>query len=262
MRGAARWLAVPILSLATQATAEEPLRLTYRTYAVGMPIADVEGMIGIGRWTYQLTLSFRTIGAARLVFAGHAASSVFGTWQDGRPAPRKYDADGVWRGERRATLIDYDQGIPAIRLLLPPPEADREIVAEGLRSNSSDTLSAVAALVRIVADSGHCESTQRIFDGRRAADMTARTVGPEILPPDTRSSFSGPTLRCDFVSRILAGFRHDEANRTDYRPLRGSAWLAVVAPGHLAIPVRVTLETRWFGEATVYLTGADASGRQ
>ena len=257
------WRAVLILCLAAPAMAEEPLRLTYRTYALGAHIADAEGTIGLGPWTYQLALTFRTTGVARLVFAGHHASSVYGTWQADRPSPLRYTSASVWRGEPRAILMDYDKGIPAIRQLLPPPEPKQEIVGAALRANSADdALSALATLMRIVAHSGRCESSIRTFDGRRAADIVAHTVGTEMLEADGRSSFGGMALRCDFVSRMLAGFRLDQADKTDYRPLRGSAWLAVVVPGRPAIPVRMTLETRWFGDVTSYLTSTDVSGRQ
>jgi hypothetical protein len=256
MRGTA--ILAIILAVAPPAMADEPLRLTYRTYALGAPIAEMEGTIGIGPWTYQLALSFRTTGVARLVFAGHHASSVFGEWRGDRPAPRHYAAHSVWRGTPRAALIDYDQGIPAIRQLLPPPEPEQELVATTLQTNSTDALSALAALMREVARSGHCDSSLRTFDGRRAADVVSRTVGMETLDADGRSSFSGKALRCDFMSRMLAGFRIDQADKTDYRPLHGSAWLAAAMPGRPPVPVRITLETRWFGDATSYLTSADA----
>lgn len=262
MRAATIWTMVVPLSLAFPAAAEEPLRLTYRTYAVGMHIADAEGWIGLGPWSYQLALSFRTIGVASVLFGGHSVSTVYGTWNDDRPIPRQFSAKGAWRGEPRATLIDYDKGMPAIRQLLPPLEPEREIVADNLRTNSTDSLSALAALIRTVARLGQCDSMIRTFDGRRATEIVARTAGPETLESTNRSSYSGRALRCDFVSRMLGGFRLDETDKSDFRPLHGSAWLAVAVPNHPAIPVRMTIETRWFGDATSYLTGIGGSDRQ
>ena len=87
-------------------------------------------------------------------------------------------------------------------------------------------------------------------------------MATETLAADDRSSFSGPALRCDFVSRTLAGFRLDQADKTDYRPLHGSIWMAPALANRPAVPVRIVLETRYFGDATSYLTGADGSGGQ
>jgi hypothetical protein len=67
--------------------------------------------------------------------------------------------------------------------------------------------------------------------------------------------FSGKALRCDFVEHVQAGFLMGD-DETRGRPLRGSAWLAQVVPGAMPLPVRLTLETGWFGDATLYLTQA------
>ncbi len=253
-------LSVVALAFARPAMAEESLRLVFKTYAVGLHIADAEAVLGLGPWGYRLSLSFRTGGLASVVFAGHSASAVDGTWKGDRPSPRQYSSNGVWRGEPRAILIDYDKGIPTIRQLLPPLEPEREAVPDALRADSADNLSALVALVNTVGRSGRCESSIRTYDGRRAAEIEARTAGQDILEATGRSSFAGPALRCDFTSRVLAGFRTDEANRSDYRPLRGSVWLAAALPDRPPVPVRMTVETRWFGHATSYL--ADASVRQ
>lgn len=251
-----------VLSLLTVPTAraEEPTRLLYRTYAIGLHIADAEGVLGSGPWTYQIGLSFRTVGVARAIFAGQQTNAVRGTWNAHIPQPEQYRAAGIWRGEDRTTLIDYTGGIPVVRQLLPPLEPERETVPEALRANTTDTLSALAALVRAVARTGSCETILRIFDGRRLAEIVARSAGETNLEPTSRSVFAGPALRCDFVSRVLAGFRPDEGSKTDYRPLRGSAWIGRIAVDGPPIPVRLTIETRWFGDATSYLTEVSRGG--
>ena len=74
-----------------------------------------------------------------------------------------------------------------------------------------------------------------------------------LLEATGRSSFAGPALRCDFTGRMLAGFLLGDDRERDRRPVRGSAWLAPVTSGGPRLPVRMTFETRWFGEATMYL---------
>ena len=46
----------------------------------------------------------------------------------------------------------------------------------------------------------------RTFDGRRAVEIQARTVGEELLEPTDRSSFGGKALHCDFSGRMVSGF--------------------------------------------------------
>jgi hypothetical protein len=128
-------------------------------------------------------------------------------------------------------------------------------VPSHLQANTVDTLSALAELMHRVAATGTCDGTVHTYDGRRATQAASHTAGLETLPPTDRSSFSGTALRCDFEEHMLAGFL-DGDDETYRRPLRGSAWLAQVVPGAMPLPVRLTLETRWFGDATMYLTEA------
>ena len=119
--------------------------------------------------------------------------------------------------------------------------------------DTMDSLSALALLMRHVQATGRCEARVMTFDGRRLAEVSAHTVGEEVLQPSSRRSFHGPTLRCDFEGRQLGGFLRDADQEQLRRPQHGSAWLAPIGPGGLRVPVEITFGTRWFGDATMYL---------
>ena len=103
----------------------------------------------------------------------------------------------------------------------------------------------------------------RTYDGRRAVEIEAHTAGVELLETSSRSSFAGKTLRCDFSGRMLSGFKFGDDREHDSKPMQGSAWLAPVVAGGPPLPVRMTFETRWFGDAIMYLTGiSPGSGAQ
>jgi hypothetical protein len=228
----------------------------YDVYAVGVPVAVLNTGFALGPSDYRVDLAFRTTGLVGWLYRGHQQSGVEGLWEGDRPAPRRFAGEGVWGGRARQTLIDYAAGRPLVRSLVPPNDEDREPVPPALQANSVDTLSAIAMLIRRVARTGRCEAEATTFDGRRAVDVAARTVGEEVLPPSARSIFTGRALRCDFEGRLLAGFLRDGDQAELRRPQHGSAWLAQIEPGAPPIPVRVDFETRWFGPATMYLTQA------
>jgi len=256
MRGLVTPLVLATL-LASPGRAEEPgdIHAVYHAYAAGLHVADVEAGFGFGPWSYQVRLAYRTVGLAGFFYDGHQLNTVTGSWTDDRSAPHEFSGEGIWRGLHRHTLIDYNQGQPRIRSLVPPNEIERQVVPSDLQTNTVDTLSALAELMRHVAASGSCDGTVHTYDGRRATEAASHTVGIETLAPTARSMFSGKALRCDFQERMLAGYLVGD-DETQRRPLRGSAWLAQVVPGAMPLPVRLTLETRWFGDATMYLTEA------
>lgn len=241
---------------AAMAQTPASLHATYETYAAGLEVADVDAGFSIGRWTYQMSLAYHTTGMVGFFYRGHQLATVTGNWHDMNPSPSRFSGAGVWRGEPRLADIEYEQGKPLIRQLQPPNEKEREPVPEALQANSIDTLSALADLMHLVAATGRCELTVHTYDGRRAVEIAAHTVGEETLEPTERSSFSGKALRCDFAGHLLAGFQFGDDHTKESRPLHGSAWLAAVVPGAPPLPVRMTFETRWFGDATMYLTGA------
>jgi hypothetical protein len=250
-----------LLSLLAWAVAPARVRaqatagLEYTVYAAGLHIADVETDIGIDPRSYQMTLAYRTTGLAGLFYRGHHTSSVTGRWQGDQTEPASFYGAGVWRGSERVARIDYEHGMPLIRQLIPPNEAEREPVPPSLQAHSIDTLSALLELIRIVSHTGRCDTTVRTYDGRRATEIDARSVGEELLPATDRSIFAGRALRCDFAGRMLAGFRFGDSP-ADARPLHGSTWLAAIVPGAPRLPVRLAFETRWFGDATMYLVRA------
>jgi hypothetical protein len=229
-------------------------RLTYSVYAAGLHVADVETRLASGPWTYQLDLAYHTTGLVGFFDRGRQLNSVNGTWQADQADPESFNGVGVWRGHDRVARIDYENGMPIIRQLVPANEAERQPVPPAMQAHSIDTLSALLELLRTVAQTGRCELTVRTYDGRRATEVEAHTAGEDVLAQTDRSSFVGRALRCDFTGRMLAGFRFADRPE-DVKPLHGSAWLAPLVPNGPPMPVRMTFETHWFGDATMYLTG-------
>jgi hypothetical protein len=249
---------LPVLASSPAFAASGEVRATYSTYARGLNVAEVEAGFGLGPWSYQVRLAYHTTGLVGFFYRGHQFNEVSGGWLASDPAPRSFSGEGSWRGEERVARIDYLNRRPTIRTLIPPNEAEREAVPDALQMNSIDTLSALADLIRHVADTNRCETTVRTYDGRRATEITARTAGEEELTASHGSNFDGRALRCDFTGRMLAGFKFDGDRASDERPLHGSAWLASVVPGAPPMPVRMAFETRWFGDATMYLTSVSS----
>ena len=243
-----------LLPCAALAQGPVSLHASYDTYAAGVRVGEVETGFSFGPWTYQMNLGYHTTGMIGFFFRGHQFDLVNGVWHGKQAEPSRFVEEGVWRGEERRAEVDYQQCKPVVRQLVPPNAAEREDVPEAVRADSVDTLSAIAELIHAVEQTGRCEMKVRTYDGRRAVEIEARTVGDEVLAPTSRSSFAGKALRCDFSGRMLAGFKFSENRERDSKPMHGCAWLAPVAAGGPLVPVRLVFETRWLGDATMYLT--------
>jgi hypothetical protein len=257
-----RSAAVPLLLClnAAPAAAQQvaQVHLSYKTYAAGVQVVQVEAFFGLGPWNYHIDLDYHTTGFVGLLDHGHQTNTVRGLWDDDHAAPAEFFGEGVWRGQQRRTLIDYNHGVPVVKDLQPPQRTEREPVPPVLQLHTMDTLSALAQLMRKVELTNSCETTVRTYDGRRVLAVVAHTAGQEKLEPNSRSIYSGPALRCDFEGSELAGFLLGEDDPEHRKPLHGTAWFAPMLPGAPPLPVRIAFQTDWFGWATMYLTAATA----
>ena len=95
------------------------------------------------------------------------------------PRPPSSSARASGAACERLAEIAYHQGKPVVRQLVPPNTDEREPVPDSLQANTIDTLSALAQLIHVVAETGRCDTTVRTYDGRRAVEIEAHTVGVE-----------------------------------------------------------------------------------
>lgn len=232
------------------------VNLTYDTYAASLEVMQMHVFFGLGPWNYRINLDYRTTGLVGFFYRGHQVNTVRGVWNDEHAAPLEFFGNGVWHGQQRRTLIDYQDGQPIVKDLEPPQASEREPVPANMEHDTMDTLSALAQLMRNVELRHTCDTTVHTFDGRRVLEIVARNGGTDSLEATSRSSFSGPTMRCDFEGSEIAGFLIGDDDPDHRKPLHGSAWLAPVTPEAAPLPVRISFQTRWFGMATMYLTSA------
>ena len=243
-------IALILLPFAARA---EPVQARYAAYAAGLNVINLDAGFDITPSAYRVQIVYRTAGTFGFMVRGQQDTTVQGQFVADRAVPQRFYSAGVMRGQQRLTVIDYAGGQPIVRQLVPPTGNEREPVPAELQRGTIDTLSAMAQLVRQVNETGRCEGRVTTFDGRRLAELTARTVGTDSLAPSSMTSFTGNALHCDFEGRQLGGFMLDEGREQLQRPQHGSAWFAAITPGGQKIPVRISFHTRWFGDATMYL---------
>jgi hypothetical protein len=248
-----------------------PIRATYTAYIAGMRVLELEVEFALAAQRYEVVTTFRTAGMLATFIDGQQTSRVVGiTPADPSQTlrPERYSMEGVWRGNQRRILMDYENGAPRLRALVPPNDAEREPVPEGLQQGTVDMLTALAGLTRAVAVTGRCEGSANTFDGRRRTDFSARTLGTEQLERSSRGIFAGEALVCGFEGRQVAGFMAGYDRAELERKREGRAWMARLIADAPPIPVRLTADSGWVGTAQIHLTKVErgmpreAVGRQ
>jgi hypothetical protein len=238
----------------------------YRVYAGGLEILAAGLDIDLGRAAYRIDLNAETTGMIGEMVSWKTEDRAEGVIADGRLQPRLYEVRGALRGKERLTTLRFgEQGEFLERRVVPSLEEEqrRPVPPEQL-VGAMDVISGITAVMKAVAQSGDCNQSVPIFDGRRlfAVDFAAR--GTEILAPTELNAFSGEAVKCDVKVRVLAGdsarYRREgfRDNRDDENGGRTTitVWMASVTGGP-AVPVKIQA-TSPFGSAFVHLAAFES----
>jgi hypothetical protein len=212
---------------------------SYTGYVLGVHAFDLTFDISLRPADYRVAASFRLAGVLGALWPAEGSTVVDGRFSGGKPVPREMVSQGRYWGTAHVLRVEWKDGLPTIVQLSPPAERDREPVPVRDQVNTTDTLTAVAALIQEVATSGRCDLSVHTFDGSRLSELSGRTVGQEVLKPTERSSFHGQALRCELTGRMIGGFLRGEDNVAARRPKTATIWFARLHPEAPPIPVRM-----------------------
>jgi len=244
---------------ASAAPLHGPVQATYTAYWSGFSIATMDASIELGAEAYRVAATMRTTGLLAMFVRGEQVTTVEGRIQPAATPlalqPQRFLMEGRWRDTLRRVSMTWTGQQPEILALLPANQDEREPVPPELQRGTVDTLTALAALVRLAARENRCDGAAQVFDGRRRSDFTAVTDGRETLEAHRWSGFAGPALRCRFEGRQVAGFWREQDRAEASKPRGGTAWLASPRPGLPVIPVRIEADSAW-GTVYVHMTRA------
>ena len=244
-----RFLLQPCLALllALAPAGLSPARAVEAIYQVtqtGIAVVEITAQFESRPDGYSMRSVSRAVGIGRLFAPHEIRSEVEGTWRADGVAPQRFQAEGNWRGDARRTVLLYRDGMPQPLEMEPPAAITNEPVPLPARQGAIDGLSAFALMSRTVTQTGRCDVTGPIFDGRRRLDWSSRTIGSARI---THAGQEIESLRCGLESRLVAGVRIGDDPARAKQPRPATAWLAKVDPRLPPIPIRVEFPSTIFG---------------
>jgi hypothetical protein len=203
--------------------------------------------------------------------APRTVSLSYHLWEGGRTdgiadedglRPTHYRSTSKKRGKKRRQDITYlEDGSLEVRVS-PKKDAKRQLeMPETLKSGTLDPASAVFSIIAAFAQLGRCDGSLPVYDGRRRYDLVVTQVGARDLQPSSYGMYSGPAIVCQVAVEPLAGFKKKKKKRSDRAfPSTVKVWLAPVAEGELAVPVRLEGRTG-MGRMVLHLVDAQQQTR-
>ena len=244
--------------MAGHAAAASAIHLRYAVYVHGFRAMQGNATLRLDGARYVVAVEDHAAGLVGALVDTHTQSRAEGTLDAAGAQPVQYRSAGFSRGTNRTTVIDFLAGQPVVRVLTPR-EPQREVVPPAATRGAIDPLSAFAALVARAVSTGRCDARFAVFDGARLSALEIHSAGTATLPASARSRYGGTALRCDFSTREVAGFLHDDNFARAHDPQGGTAWVGRVAPDAPPVPIRAEFSTLDHGMVAAYLV-EEASG--
>ncbi len=227
--------------------------LHYTARLRGIAFFDASYCLRLDATSYDAHLTAHTLGLANFLVHGRVEGRAQGAVDGAGLKPHSYVEHGRISGETYDLTLGYPGGSADVQSISPPAEKYRQAVPSALLAGSIDGMSAVALESLVVTRTAACQGSALVFDGRQLRRLTTHTAGQETLVPSGRSVFAGKALRCDTTSEMLAGYLKDQSEKRQAKPRFSKAWLASVAPGGPAVPVRFAFDADFLGDILVDL---------
>lgn len=234
------------LSSAAVAAETSPARmvdLTYDVYLGGLHIFTFDVDMTLQADRYRVAAEGGTQGMIGWLYEWQTKLAAEGLDRNGRIEPQRYDVDSNWQGNQRTVQLGFAEGGRYDLRQTPPPEPDPDIegaLPDSLPQGIVDPLSLALAASRALAESGRCDQTVPVFDGRRRYDLTLKHIDEATLPPSEYSVYEGPAVRCSFSMKRISGFRKSWSSKRqpDDRSSAPTIWVATIRQDLPPMPVR------------------------
>ncbi len=250
---------------------EGGLRLEYEGYFGGLHIGSARAVLEREGARYRVSAEARARGILEWFSEYRGEAETRGALAardaaglDGRaPKPDIHRNRGEWQGDERWVALDYDEaGRVATRDGSPPEEEEDELtpIPEGATTDTIDPISAIVALAGILENGGTCDTTLKLYDGRRRYDLTVADGGEKRFAPNDYSIFAGSARACALSIERIGGFRVDRSKYSKTARER-TVWVGRPIEAGPPVPVRVEVETA-YGTLVIHLVAAHAGERR
>ena len=228
-------------------------RVQYELYAAGLDAVTAGISLNEDARTYNVDLNAQTRGLlAKFVPWQGSFHSEGVRGRAGEPLPLLHVSTAKDRKNTQVQTYRYggDGSFRGYSATVNGRDSTPKDIDPALTAHTTDALSAALAAMDAVAGDRPCSGQSEIFDGERRYRLVFHDMGPAMLPVTDYSVYSGPAEKCSAEVVPLAGRWHakprgwmsiqEQGRKQGSLPL---IWMAKMAPGAPAVPVRVQVAT-------------------
>lgn len=254
------WAAALLLSpvfTADIAMAEDKRQdMIYDVYAGGFHVLQANVTIDYpedGR--YLIFMGAKTYGMLGKLAPWHGTFESEGWVEKSGLKPEIHRSVTTWRSEEEINTYNYNRDGSFGSFVVKEHDKTEEEVVEVEDELTQGTIDAFTAGLKVfesVAAGEECNGTSEVFDGKRRFEQVFKYIGQEALTSTKYNIYTGTASECTLEIVPVAGKWHDKPRgwmsiqeQGRERGTMPTIWLASMADGLPAVPVRIRIKTAY-----------------
>lgn len=220
----------------------QPFALTGSAYVGGFHAGNAALEFAVRERGYVVRFNAESQGLIKLLFNWGFELEAQGTFVAGTTPgiqPTRYQSRRYSRGSHVARHVRFHAGVAETILPAGTDPYPFPVPAEE-RTDVLDPASALLAAGVVLARTGRCDQTLRVFDGKTRSNMVLTDRGEELLSFSDTVDQRSIARRCSFRSHRVAGYSESQVRKP---PVEGDMWFLPHSDS-LMLPVRLETPTR------------------
>lgn len=240
-------------------------RANYDVYAGGFHVVNANLDVDFREQNrYRLMLGAETRGFIGSVAPWNGTFETIG-WYDPKTKeaqPEAHVSKAHWKDELEIKEYIYNRDGTFKEYRITDVHSDRELreTEKELSDNTTDVMTAALSVMDHFPESGRCEGSSEIFDGKRRFKLMFIDEGQMQLKKSRYNIYSGPATKCVVKVEPLAGEWHDKPRGWMSIQEQGvqhgklpTIWMATITEGQPAVPVKILVRSD-YGALVMHMT--------
>ena len=229
--------------------------LTYKVFAGGINAVEAQMSVESSQHHYKLSFVAKTRGFLGKLAPWSGSFESYGWSENGlNHVPEKHTAISTWRKEKETKEYFYkkDGTFDKLTITEDGKVKPSDTLDPKITNNTTDLLTATMNIMSNAMQSGKCEGTSVVFDGKRRFDLAFNSEEGEPLKASRYNIFEGDTIKCVVEVKPISGRWHEKPRGWMSIQEQGrelgtlpTIWFGQVEEGGIYVPVKVRVKTNY-----------------
>lgn len=238
-------------------------KLSYDVYASGFHVVEAELTIDYSKQgRYSIVLDAKTRGFLGSLAPWEGSFESHGWVIGDERRPELHRSIAIWRGEKETKSYNYtkDGGFQSLEIKDHDKPLETKKPDPELTQGTSDALSATLQVMEQVFETGMCNGSEEVFDGKRRFKQEFKHVAAWEMKSSRYNIYEGPAAECTIEVTPAGGEWHkkprgwmsiqEQGRKQGTMP---TIWAGSLSPYGPAIPVKIRVKTS-YGTLMMHLT--------